>query len=145
MSIIHSFACDPRLSWRARGVLAYAAAHPGQPITVATVVAMAGDAGRRFGKESAAKTINEIIEAGYASAIGTVQFVYVKGKIPEEMRKTVIQRDGGRCVECGSSKRICVDHIIPESKGGLTVESNLQAMCRPCNSEKHDSLKDGSQ
>lgn len=148
MSIIrehqYSFACDPSLSWRARGVLFYAAAHPEDPITVANLVGMAGQ-GRKFGKESAAKTINEIIKAGYASAVGTDQFIYVKGKIPEAMREAVLRRDGGRCVECGSNKRLCVDHIIPEAKGGLTIESNLQAMCRPCNSEKSDSLTGGAQ
>ncbi|KWW18838.1 hypothetical protein AS889_04675 [Pseudomonas putida] len=61
------------------------------------------------------------------------------------MRQAVLRRDGGRCVECGSNKRLCVDHIIPEAKGWLTIESNLQAMCRPCNSEKSDSLKVGVQ
>jgi len=46
-----------------------------------------------------------------------------------------------RCVACGkwfTKEQITVDHIIPKRKGGLDVISNLQAMCRSCNSSKRD-------
>jgi len=132
----HSFAYDQKLSWRARGVLAYAATHPGEPITVKLLIEMAGNDTKKFGKEAAASVLNEIINAGYASSVGTDRITYVKGKIPPELRDAVLVRDGHRCVECGSSKRLCADHVVPESKGGKTTLDNLQAMCRPCNSEK---------
>ena len=50
----------------------------------------------------------------------------------------------GRYYQCVSCKKwftkseITVDHIIPKRKGGLDVISNLQAMCRSCNSRKRD-------
>ena len=131
----HSFVYDDSLSWRARGVLAYAATHD-EPITVKLLVSLAGEGSKKFGKDAAASVMNEIINAGYASLVGTDRLTYIKGKITQELRDAVLVRDGHRCVECGSSKRLCADHVVPESKGGETTLDNLQAMCRPCNSEK---------
>ena len=31
------------------------------------------------------------------------------------------------------------DHIIPWSKGGKTIETNLQMLCQKCNNTKRDS------
>lgn len=61
---------------------------------------------------------------------------FKKKSISPRLRKSVMERDAYRCVNCGSHKDLGLDHIFPESKGGLTVERNLQVMCRPCNSRK---------
>ena len=44
---------------------------------------------------------------------------------------------GGQCLLCGS-KRTTKDHVQQVSKGGSDRCANLQPLCRPCNSEKHD-------
>lgn len=140
----HSFAYDRSLSMRARGVLAYAATHPDEQITIKLLIEMSGKDDKKFGKEAAARVLNEIITAGYASFVGTDRLTYIKGKITQELREAVLERDGHRCVDCGSNKRLCADHVIPESKGGATTIDNLQAMCRPCNSEKAAKVEGGS-
>lgn len=39
------------------------------------------------------------------------------------------------CVQC-SEPAVDVDHIIPRSRGGTDDESNLQAYCHRCHSQK---------
>lgn len=56
--------------------------------------------------------------------------------VPQEVKAEVWQRDGGRCVECGSSHYLEFDHIIPLSRGGATSAANLQILCRGCNRAK---------
>lgn len=56
--------------------------------------------------------------------------------ITEELRNKIYQRDNYRCCHCGSIEKLCIDHIIPFSKGGITKESNLQTLCKHCNSKK---------
>lgn len=56
--------------------------------------------------------------------------------ISSAKRLRVYQRDGFKCVVCGTSDRLSLDHIIPVSKGGTDVETNLQTMCLTHNMEK---------
>ena len=62
-----------------------------------------------------------------------------KDRIPTNVRRIVIERDGLRCVYCGVdllTTEIHLDHVVPESQGGPTTVSNLQVTCRKCNLEK---------
>jgi hypothetical protein len=56
--------------------------------------------------------------------------------IPQPLRKQVLERDAYRCQHCGGWENLCVDHVVPESAGGLATLENLQALCRSCNSKK---------
>lgn len=56
--------------------------------------------------------------------------------IPDELKSFVYERDGGRCVRCGSATELQFDHIIPVAKGGATTAQNLQLLCGPCNRSK---------
>jgi hypothetical protein len=60
--------------------------------------------------------------------------------IPHAVRLAVWERDGGRCVECGSRFDIQYDHVIPLVAGGATTVENLQILCAPCNRRKGAAL-----
>ena len=62
-----------------------------------------------------------------------------KARIPLNLRRRVLERDGYYCVYCDEDLRdaeIHLDHVIPESKGGPTSYDNLQVTCRKCNLAK---------
>lgn len=61
---------------------------------------------------------------------------FQKQPIPEEMRWSVFERDGFKCLVCGSQRMLRADHVIAESKGGPATLENLQTLCRNCNSKK---------
>lgn len=62
-----------------------------------------------------------------------------KRDISERMRFRILLRDGFRCHSCGRSPitspgvELHIDHIIPWSKGGETIDENLQCKCKECN------------
>ena len=56
--------------------------------------------------------------------------------IPTAMRQRIMIRGCNECKRCGSILDLTLDHIIPVSKGGETTDSNLQVLCRSCNSRK---------
>ncbi len=46
------------------------------------------------------------------------------------------ERDGGRCVACGTDFELQFDHVIPFAAGGGDTVENLQVLCGPCNRAK---------
>ncbi|MEP7291561.1 MAG: HNH endonuclease signature motif containing protein [Chloroflexota bacterium] len=60
--------------------------------------------------------------------------------ISRVLREFVTKRANGLCEYCQTSQFIVIemeiDHIIPESAGGLTVEGNLCFACVSCNNHK---------
>ncbi|MFB5946089.1 HNH endonuclease [Albibacterium profundi] len=62
-------------------------------------------------------------------------------KMTNKLRYEVLKRDRFRCKYCGATSdyiQLHVDHIKPVSKGGESVESNLQTLCSTCNNGKSD-------
>lgn len=62
-----------------------------------------------------------------------------RGKMTRSLRYKVLKRDHFRCKICGNTSKdsiLEVDHIIPISKGGTSIESNLQTTCFDCNRGK---------
>lgn len=66
----------------------------------------------------------------------------------DDIRYNVLKRDNFTCKLCGISAKdgakLHVDHIIPVSKGGKTIMSNLQTLCDRCNMGKSNKMEDYS-
>lgn len=63
-----------------------------------------------------------------------------KRTITQDVKDRVWNRDGGKCVECGSNENLEFDHIIPFSKGGANTYRNIQLLCENCNRTKSDKI-----
>ncbi|WP_228287606.1 HNH endonuclease [Acinetobacter pittii] len=73
-------------------------------------------------------------EMEYQAAMNPNQ--YKKKKIGQSLRMQVYERDGFKCITCGTQKNLTLDHIKPEVLGGDSTIENLQTMCKTCNSRK---------
>lgn len=61
----------------------------------------------------------------------------VRSPIPAAVREAVRQRDGDRCVYCGSTDGpFHLDHVLAYSRGGESTEDNLVVACIACNRAK---------
>lgn len=56
--------------------------------------------------------------------------------IAEDVKKTVMLRDGFQCKRCGRKDDLNFDHIVPHSRGGDSSEENIQLLCGRCNRRK---------
>jgi len=57
----------------------------------------------------------------------------------------IVAHYGGKCLNCGTDRAVCFDHVVPLSQGGENQLANGQPLCRACNSFKgalQDSSKD---
>lgn len=51
----------------------------------------------------------------------------------DEVKKQVKDRDGHKCLCCGETRRLEIDHIVARYFGGGNELSNLQTLCKSCN------------
>lgn len=65
-------------------------------------------------------------------------------KMTESLRYDILKRDNFKCQICGygakDGVKLHVDHIVPVSKGGQTIPSNLRVLCDRCNFGKRDKI-----
>lgn len=70
--------------------------------------------------------------------------LYERSKMSASLRYDILKRDNFKCKICGASMedgvRLHVDHIIPVSRGGKTINSNLQTLCELCNLGKSNKI-----
>lgn len=63
----------------------------------------------------------------------------LRGTFSESEWQELLEVTGNRCVnpEClRDDVKLTADHIVPLSKGGPNIISNIQPLCGPCNSSK---------
>jgi hypothetical protein len=61
----------------------------------------------------------------------------------KKLKEVIYQRANGLCEYCKSpvnisSQAFVIEHIIPQSKGGETIETNLALSCQGCNNYKYN-------
>jgi 5-methylcytosine-specific restriction endonuclease McrA len=61
--------------------------------------------------------------------------------IPTSVKKEVWERDGGKCVLCGSSHDLEWDHEIPFNHGGSNTTKNIRILCKRCNRKKSGKIE----
>lgn len=80
------------------------------------------------------QTLQDLID------VGMIMQGVKREPIPRMVVEAIYSRDGGKCVFCGSTEKIQIDHIIPFSKGGSNEVENLQLLCQKCNLEKSNKI-----
>jgi len=59
-----------------------------------------------------------------------------EGSYTAEEWLAILDKYGHKCLACGITENISVDHVIPLRKGGSNYPHNLQPLCVSCNSSK---------
>lgn len=105
-----------------------------------------GMAQRTFTVPMTEETIIELIKV-LEHKLSINSFVKEQRRVmTQKLRNSIKQRDNFTCCNCGNSiykepnLLLEIDHIIPVSKGGYTVESNLQTLCWKCNRSKSNKI-----
>jgi hypothetical protein len=58
------------------------------------------------------------------------------GEAKRMWRKNIKEEWGHKCAYCGSEENLTIDHIVPQSKGGLDTTKNVVCCCKSCNHDK---------
>lgn len=105
-----------------------------------------GMAKRTFTVPMTEETIIELIRALESKLTVSAFTKEQRALMTKKMREAIKARDNFTCCTCGNSIHtepnllLEIDHIIPVSKGGHTVEDNLQTLCWKCNRAKSNKL-----
>ena len=76
----------------------------------------------------------------------TEEFIKKEKQKAREIKKTQwwrLKRSVGVCHYCGGrfgGEDLTMDHVIPLSKGGMSVRENIVIACKDCNSKKKYNL-----
>lgn len=70
---------------------------------------------------------------------GAKNFIVASG-VTRTQRARIFERDGYKCVICNVKDSLCIDHILPVSRGGDSSDENLQTLCMSCNTKKGNKI-----
>uniref|UniRef100_UPI0026214739 HNH endonuclease n=1 Tax=Fusobacterium sp. TaxID=68766 RepID=UPI0026214739 len=105
-----------------------------------------GMAQRSFTIPMTEETIVELINSLKNKLTANAFIKEQRTLMTKKLREHIKERDNYTCCSCGNSTHIEpnllleIDHIIPVSKGGETVEENLQTLCWKCNRAKSNKI-----
>ena len=105
-----------------------------------------GMAQRSFTVPMTEETIAELIKVLESKLTASAFAKEQRTLMTKKLRESIKTRDNFTCRNCGNSTSIEpnllleIDHIVPVSKGGRTIEDNLQTLCWKCNRAKSDKI-----
>ena len=96
--------------------------------------------GKGFTSDEVKSAMDSLPE--YSKRMSFANPQYERSLMSDSLRYDILKRDGFKCQICGMSQkdgvRLHVDHIIPVTRGGRTIPSNLRTLCEACNKGKSD-------
>jgi len=106
----------------------------------------------RRGKYISGETYHTVLDI---FKIHAIKYYQLKDKISREpridaqkfirkknVRNFIFKRDRYKCLRCGKDENLSLDHIVPIHLGGENKLSNLQTLCKSCNSWKSTKIID---
>jgi hypothetical protein len=100
----------------------------------ALVLFMAGLAwGREFDRTAA---VGRYFDAHNAALAGTPHTANTPRQFSWVRKVTAFERDGWKCVVCGATENLEMDHAVALMNGGSNEITNLYALCHACHVEK---------
>lgn len=83
---------------------------------------------------------NKLREINFECSLQEYHSKNQRNLMTKELRRTIMAMDNYTCRICGKympdEVGLHIDHIMPVSKGGKTVISNLRVLCSKCNGHK---------
>ena len=83
---------------------------------------------------------DQLEEIGFEAVLSEYHSKKQRSLMTKELREQIAFRDNYTCQICGKympdGVGLHIDHIIPVSKGGKSVPSNLRVLCSKCNGRK---------
>ena len=91
--------------------------------------------------ESKSQVLRSISQSyPYPSVIKLNRYVSLPYKSVILNRHNIFKRDQNKCQYCGQIQDLTLDHLIPRSRGGKSIWTNLVTACLSCNAKKGDKL-----
>jgi len=86
------------------------------------------------------KELGYLQEGGGIFLINPPEFAQPQNDFRPREYRFIFELDKYECVYCGDKKKLTIDHLMPQSRGGSNDQDNLVLACRHCNSTKHDKM-----
>ena len=82
----------------------------------------------------------QLEQIGFETTLNNYNSKSQRKLMTSKLRKEIMERDNYTCVSCGKympdEVGLHIDHIVPVSKGGKSIPSNLCVLCSKCNGRK---------
>lgn len=90
--------------------------------------------------EEVSQRVQKLADIGFETTLSKHHAADQRKLMSPALRRQIMERDDYTCQSCGKRMPdevgLQIDHIVPVSKGGKSVPTNLQVLCSKCNGRK---------